>query len=75
MNVIKNCVSVLWIIAASATPKDYSTCSSWDKLVGGKDFKYAPLVLISDPGKEEHPTYQHSGFIISIRLILPGNLH
>ena len=54
---MKNCVLILWIIATSATAQEYSTCSSWDELVGEKEFKYVLLVRISDPGTKEQPAY------------------
>ncbi|MDH4238871.1 MAG: hypothetical protein OEW48_04855 [Phycisphaerae bacterium] len=50
-------IIVLWSLAASAVAQDYSTCETWDELVGGKEFKYAPLVRMSDPGTKEQPAY------------------
>ena len=35
----------------------YSTCETWQELVGRSDFKYAKIERISDPGTKEDPSY------------------
>lgn len=37
--------------------QEYSTCNTWDELVNGKNFKYAKVVRVSDPGTKENPVY------------------
>ena len=54
---MKKLVFILWFIASSANAQEYSTCSSWDELVEGTEYKYVPLVRISDPGTKDQPAY------------------
>ncbi len=35
----------------------YSTCKTWEELVGRDDFEYAKVERISDPGTKENPSY------------------
>lgn len=40
-----------------SSAQDYSTCNTWEELVNGKDFKYAEVVRVSDPGTKVNPVY------------------
>jgi hypothetical protein len=35
----------------------YSTCRSWNEVLQGEGFRYAPVLRVSDPGKKERPVY------------------
>jgi len=44
-------------LTASALAQEYSTCTNWQQLVRGDDYKYATVIRISDPGTKEKPVY------------------
>jgi hypothetical protein len=54
---LKNWTIILLSLAGCSTVQEYSTCESWEELVGGEDFQYVSPVRVSDPGSDEHPVY------------------
>lgn len=45
------------IAAGPAISQEYSTCKTWPEVVAGENFRYAPVIRVSDPGTKEQPVY------------------
>jgi len=45
------------VLAATTGAREYSTCTTWDEVVEGRDMQYVPLVRVSDPGTRDRPAY------------------
>ncbi len=41
----------------SGAEPEYSTCKSWQEVVEGRDWRYAPVLRVSDPGTKERPAF------------------
>ena len=54
---MKASLIIVLSIAVCAAAQEYSTCGTWDELVAGENFRYAPVIRVSAPGTRERPAY------------------
>jgi len=63
---------IVWSLAASAAAQEYSTCTTWDDLVEGKNVRYASVIRVSDPGTKSRPMYTGFWFYDELQFDISG---
>lgn len=59
-------------LTSLAAAQEYSTCTTWDELIEGKNIRYASVVRISDPGTKDRPAYTGFWFYDEQQLDVSG---